>query len=60
MAEASIASAIVPLVSVMIGGALTLGDQWYFHKLKVEDERKAKRAAKFEEIVTALYATGIG
>lgn len=47
------------LASVIVGGLLTLGGggatQLFLHVLKTDSEHKTKRAAKFEELVTALY-----
>ena len=55
MAEGSMASAVVPLVSVVIGGALTLGGQWLMQGRQAEREGKKQRADKFEALVVALY-----
>jgi hypothetical protein len=50
---------VADLLSVVIGGLLAIGGgagtQWYLHKLRTEEERRGRRAAKFEELVAALY-----
>jgi hypothetical protein len=47
------------ILSVVVGGVLTLagsaGMQWYLHREKTAEERRVKRAAKFEELVTSIY-----
>jgi hypothetical protein len=47
------------LAPVVVGGLLALlggaGTQWYLHHLKVRDEKRAKRSAKFEEMMVALH-----
>ena len=60
MADApTLGSVLATVVPVMVGGLIAIagggGTQWYLHKLKSEEEKKAKRAAKFEEIVGALH-----
>jgi hypothetical protein len=56
---ATLGSTLLQLLPVVVGGLLTLtggaGMQWLLHTKKTEEERRTKRAAKFEELVTALY-----
>ena len=47
------------LLSVIVGGFIAVGGgagmQWYLHHNKTKEERRSKRAAKFEELVTTIY-----
>jgi hypothetical protein len=47
------------LLSVLVGGVLAVGGgaatQWYLYYIKTLEERRTRRAAKFEELMTAVY-----
>ena len=47
------------LGSVIVGGLIAsvsaIGSQWFFHILKTREERNARRAAKYEELIQAIY-----
>lgn len=54
MADAG-SSSIVPLVSVVIGGCLTLSGQWFLSRQQSGREAERRRSDKFEELVEALF-----
>jgi hypothetical protein len=47
------------LLSVVVGGVLAVGGgavtQWYLQRLKSEQEKRTKRAGKFEDLVAGVY-----
>src|SRR5262245_11325220 len=55
----TIGSVLASVVPVIVGGVMALvggaGMQWYLHREKTTEERKVRRAAKFEELITSLY-----
>lgn len=57
--DLAMASMWVTLVPVVVGGVLAAGagatTQWLMHRARVSEERRSKRAAKFEELVQAVY-----
>jgi hypothetical protein len=48
-------SAIVGLIGVVVGAAISTGATYLLAVRKEADERKRKRAEKFEELVSAVY-----
>lgn len=55
MADFGVVGAVVPLVSAVIGGGLTLAGQWVLQGRQTEAAKKKQRADKFEELVALLY-----
>jgi hypothetical protein len=53
VADAS--SAVVTLISVVVGGALTMAGGWLVEWRKQAAEKKRQRVQKFEELVDTVY-----